>query len=295
MSSSPTNHIEHHVRLGETLSGIARQHGITLAELIAANPDIENPNEIRVNQMIIIPVPAAPGDAANRPPDAQEESTSFFLGFDRLAYPGDDFMRLLRTQAQVAWTGFYLAPAPSQPNTSWMSKRAVLGELGYGFAPIYVGQQQRGIRGSHVLTAHQGRLDGQDAVALAQDAEFPPLSVLYLDVENGPPAEDAFLEYYHGWVQGVRANGFTPGVYCSHLLAPTFHREDDSVVVWIFHLKFPNGRSYEPPLPLIDPSNSNFTTARMMQYAQNGKLSISSRNLSPIDLNSGHVADPSVA
>jgi LysM repeat protein len=284
MSNSPANQTEHHVRLGETLSGIANQHGITLEALLAANPDIENPDRIQINQVIIIPAQAAP---------EVDDTGAFFLGFDRLGYPGDDFMRLLRARAQVTWTGFYLAPAPSQPNTSWMQKRAFLKGLGYGFAPIYVGQQQTGISGSHTLTASQGTRDAEDAVALAQEAGFPASSVLYLDIENGPPAQSRFLTYYKAWVQGVRANGFSPGVYCSHLLAPKILEQDTGVVVWIFHLKFSNGHSFAPPLPMIDPSQSNFTTARMMQYAQNGKITISSTSLTPIDLNSGHRADPS--
>src|SRR5262245_57667003 len=137
-----TNGIEHHVRQGETLSAIAEQNGITLDDLLAANPDIEDPDLIQVNQVIIVPAQATPEDEPSQPTGVQppagmnetEDAGTFFRGFDRLAYPGNDFMGLLRTQAQVAWTGFYLAPAPSQGNTSWMQKRAFLKDLGYGFA-----------------------------------------------------------------------------------------------------------------------------------------------------------------
>ena len=59
-----------------------------------------------------------------------------FLGFDTSIYPGDTAMQTLRTQALVAFTGFYLAPAPSHGDTSWMQKRAFLAGLGYGFAPV---------------------------------------------------------------------------------------------------------------------------------------------------------------
>src|ERR1043165_1953648 len=100
-----------------------------------------------------------------------------FLGFDRSEYPGDDVMRLLRTTAQIDFTGFYLAPAPSHPNAGWMSKRAFLAGLGFGFAPIYVGQQQPGAPGhsnpgSHVITAAQGTIDGKNATVLMTHAGF---------------------------------------------------------------------------------------------------------------------------
>ena len=56
--------VTHHVRSGETLSGIARQFGIKLQGLLAANPAIHNPDQIAVGQAINIPQhddsPAAP-------------------------------------------------------------------------------------------------------------------------------------------------------------------------------------------------------------------------------------------
>ncbi|HKQ06524.1 MAG TPA: glycoside hydrolase domain-containing protein [Blastocatellia bacterium] len=219
---------------------------------------------------------------------------SFFLGFDRSEYPGDDFMRSLKSQSQVSWTGFYLAPAPSHSDTSWMQNRAFLQDLGFGFAPIYVGQQQLPGPGSHVLTTVQGQSDAGEAVDLAQQAGFPRSSVLYLDIECGPPATDKLFDYYVAWVQGIIDNGYSPGVYCSHLLAAEFLARDDRPVPWIFHLKFPNGHTFAPPLPMIDPAQSTFNGASMMQYAQNGKLVLDSTSIRPVDLNSGLVEDPSI-
>jgi LysM repeat protein len=46
----------HIVRSGETLSGIARANGITLAQLLDANPQFRaNPNLIRVGDVLNIP------------------------------------------------------------------------------------------------------------------------------------------------------------------------------------------------------------------------------------------------
>jgi len=45
------------IKKNETLSKIATAHGITLDELLAANPQIKNPNKIVEGQQITIPVP----------------------------------------------------------------------------------------------------------------------------------------------------------------------------------------------------------------------------------------------
>ena len=45
----------------DTLSKVAKRFGITLDELLAANPDIKNPDKISIGQQIIIPLPAEDG------------------------------------------------------------------------------------------------------------------------------------------------------------------------------------------------------------------------------------------
>jgi LysM repeat protein len=58
------------IKKGETLSKIAKAHGITIEELLAANPKITNPNRISEGQQIIIPVPS------EAPPDTIGESAA---------------------------------------------------------------------------------------------------------------------------------------------------------------------------------------------------------------------------
>jgi hypothetical protein len=216
---------------------------------------------------------------------------TIFLGSDRSAYPGDDLMRLLRTQAEIDFTGFYLAPTPSHHDRGWMGKRSFLQSLGLGFAPVYVGQQQSP-PGSLNLTAAQGAIDGQNAAQLAQGAGFPNSSVLYLDVETGPPASQAFFDYYHAWVQAVIDNSFSPGVYCSHHLAAGFIGTDNRAAAWVFQFASPGG-NFTPPLPRPAPSHSSFGGARLLQYAQNCQLALDSQSLGPVDLDSALIADPS--
>ncbi len=43
---------------GDTLSKVARKFGVTLADLLAANPSIKNPDKVAIGQEIVIPTPA---------------------------------------------------------------------------------------------------------------------------------------------------------------------------------------------------------------------------------------------
>jgi len=59
------------VKPGDTLSKIAKRKGVTLAQLLQANPQIKNPNKIRVGQVINVPngsaKPIAPKPAPATP------------------------------------------------------------------------------------------------------------------------------------------------------------------------------------------------------------------------------------
>jgi hypothetical protein len=58
------------IKKGDTLLKVAKAHGITIEELLAANPAIKNPNKISEGQQITIP---APSDA---PPDTIDNSAA---------------------------------------------------------------------------------------------------------------------------------------------------------------------------------------------------------------------------
>lgn len=47
------------IKAGDTLAKIARRNGITVDDIMAANPQISDPNDIQVGQRIVIPIPAA--------------------------------------------------------------------------------------------------------------------------------------------------------------------------------------------------------------------------------------------
>jgi hypothetical protein len=54
------------IKTGDTLSKVAKRYNLTLEELLAANPDIKNPDKIALGQQIVIPLPgtAAPSGSA---------------------------------------------------------------------------------------------------------------------------------------------------------------------------------------------------------------------------------------
>jgi hypothetical protein len=215
-----------------------------------------------------------------------------FAGFDRLTYPGDALMHWLWDNTNLFWTGFYLAPAPSQHYTGWMGKRGFLNQMGWGIAPIYVGQQAHG-PGSHVVTAAQGAIDGANAASLAAQAGFPGLSVLYLDIEQGPPLHQPAIDYYKAWVQAVFDNGYYPGVYCSFLLAAKLMGADFRPLVWVFHIPRVGG-SFNNPYPEKDPIKSGYSLANMWQLAQGVSIQGPHGRLFPYDLDSADSRDPSV-
>ncbi|OYT70888.1 MAG: hypothetical protein CFK52_09695 [Chloracidobacterium sp. CP2_5A] len=62
---------EHRVRIGDTLSGIARQYGTSVDAILRANPGLANPNLIYPGQRIAIPGSGAPPTATQPTPPTQ--------------------------------------------------------------------------------------------------------------------------------------------------------------------------------------------------------------------------------
>jgi hypothetical protein len=49
------------VKAGDTLSGIADEFGLTVDQMMAANPQLEDPDSIRIDDVLTIPPPGSPG------------------------------------------------------------------------------------------------------------------------------------------------------------------------------------------------------------------------------------------
>ena len=58
------------IKKGDTLSKVANKFDVEIEDLLAANPDIKDPNKISLGQEIIIPTPSAAPPAASEEPEA---------------------------------------------------------------------------------------------------------------------------------------------------------------------------------------------------------------------------------
>ncbi len=218
-----------------------------------------------------------------------------FAGFDCFAYPGAAQMAWLKANTNFVWCGYYLAPAPSHGDKSWMGQRAGLAAAGWGIAPVYVGQQLAG-PGSHAVNGPQGTTDGNAAAALMAADGFPPGSCVYLDLEDGPPFVAPRTDYTGAWVAAVRSAGFLPGIYCSHGFAAQVQAAYPDARVWAY--KVATTQQHTVPgtaFPDGDPSGSGFPGAFAWQLAQNCVLALPGAPIPApvVDLDSAANPDPS--
>jgi hypothetical protein len=189
-------------------------------------------------------------------------------------------MAWLKKNSNLCWCGFYLAPAPSHPDKSWMGQRSALVAMGWGLMPVYVGQQTAG-PGSHAGNPIQGAHDGFQAASLAASESFPRKTCLYLDIEDGSALQPDAAGYFSEWAGAVLAGGFVPGFYCSHNIAAAvakIAREGNPIPeprIWAFKVKTTAAHAYGKPLTSFaaqDPANCGFAPAFAWQYEQNAIL-----------------------
>ena len=217
-----------------------------------------------------------------------------YAGFDRSDYPGKAVMDWLKANTNLKWCGFYLAPAPSHGATSWMDADDADLE-GWGLAPIYVGQQVTG-PGAHRVWGPQGMTDGADACRLMDQAGFDKGSVVYLDLENGPPLAPLQAAYVGAWCDAVAASGYTPGIYCSFLFAAQIHNLRPKARVWVFHVRTVSPH-YVPGdvFPSPDPATSGYIGAAVWQHDDEAQIQcpVATGGVLTVDLNSANSLDPS--
>jgi hypothetical protein len=198
--------------------------------------------------------PGAPGTDAGRTADRGVP------GFDTRDYPGDAAMRSWRSASPYRWVGYYL-PAPCYTGTTWTGRRATLREMGWGFAVLFVGEQDwaamRAVAGDTVsaavenprctranLTAAHGVEHAAAAAAAAVADGFPASTVIFLDVERVERVSADLATYVRAWTGTLLDGGrYVPGLYAHDhnvpdliaVLAEEFQRRQrrDMPALWV--------------------------------------------------------------
>lgn len=171
--------------------------------------------------LVVSACAAAPVDPDSRPMRGVP-------GFDTRDYPGDAAMRAWFGASPYRWVGYYL-PAPCYTGTTWSGRRDALRDIGWGFALLYVGEQDwraigRAAAGnvavenarcsSAHLTQEQGRIHADEAAAAAAADGFPAGTVLFLDVERVERVSAELSSYVRAWMARMLEDGrYTPGLY----------------------------------------------------------------------------------
>ncbi len=217
-----------------------------------------------------------------------------YAGFDRSEYPGKVVMDWLKANTNLKWAGYYLAPAPSHQDPSWMNADEA-GLDGWGLAPIYVGQEVVG-PGSHKVNAGQGAVDGAHACSLMTSTGFDKGSVVYLDLENGPPMPPLQKDYVGAWCDAVVGAGFKPGVYCSFMFAPQVKALRPDAVIWVFHVRTVSPHPVPgTTFPTPDPATSGYSGASIWQHDDEARIvcPVANGGILAVDLDSADSVDPS--
>jgi hypothetical protein len=157
-------------------------------------------------------------------------------GFDTRDYPGDATMRRWFDASPYRWVGYYL-PAPCYTGTTWTGRRTALREMGWGFAVLFVGEQDwRGMRPAATdtvpvavqgarcttenLTPANGATHAGEAEAAAASDGFPNGTVIFLDVERVDRVSPELAAYVRSWISTMLERGrYTPGLYAHDLNA----------------------------------------------------------------------------
>jgi hypothetical protein len=155
--------------------------------------------------------------ATEFPQSSQHSATpnKTYLGFDRNIYPGDEALPILRKTFSFA--SYWLSPPPGEKINSWSGKRERLRSLGFGFVVLYRGPESRELE----TVKDPGQKGEDDSIAAADAAEqegFPPMSIIFLDIEEGGRLSPAYHAYIHGWLWHLRSTqgrNYQGGFYCS--------------------------------------------------------------------------------
>ena len=235
------NTIEHTIQSGDTLSRIAAQNGISLSDLLAANPQITNPDHISPGQVIFIPggqtPPAVPG-AGETEPAAIPISTSEALrrGLDanvNLTAKGS----CLKSHGFDFAIRYYNINNPAKNLTRAEGQALVAAGLQLG-AVFEDGHPDHDAFFSH----DKGVIHGKAAHDMATNKIGQPAgSAIYFAVDYDPTlhaVQTVITDYFKGVNEGLAAaNGGTAkyaiGVYGSGLTCRLLLAEGLATLTWL--------------------------------------------------------------
>jgi glycoside hydrolase-like protein len=232
-----------------------------------------------------------------------------YLGFDRSGYPGDAVMQSLWNSTPMQYVGLYLK-APNHGEHTWQDKAAVLRDMGWGFLPVYVGQQLPNANPAaalaHDFSAGRGTRDAQDAATQMAVAGFSSGAVVYLDIETGGMMPGQLAGYVRDWVTEVNDNtDYWAGVYCSFSqTAAQVNTLVGDISTWVFHPRDPGPSTVDLGQEIApDPATSGYAAALAWQYRMSlsGAVTLtwtdndtgSTQRLVTVDVDAATVPDPS--
>jgi hypothetical protein len=231
-----------------------------------------------------------------------------YAGMDADIYPGNTFMSHLKANTNIEFTGFYLGGTSTlvgpccHPTSTWMpesspgSVRSYLANLGFGFLPLYVGQQENNPKcpSCDILTNAQGIDDANHASNLMSAAGFPAFAACWLDIELGGTLSAAYITYISAWVKQLNENtDYWAGVYCSYdeTAAQVVAAVGASNVnMWVFDLNIASCKE-DTPFPTPTPSSA-YSHATSLQYSDDCTIS-NGVSTYEVDLDSSIYQDPS--
>lgn len=204
---------------------------------------------------------------------------SFYLGFDRNDYPGDENLATLRQT--FSYAGYWLNNPPGASGNSWTGKRQAVESAGFGFLVLFNGRLDAQLQHGAVAL---GRSDGQAAVASARREGFPAHTIIFLDLEEGGRMLPEQKGYIYAWVDAVNASGFLAGVYCSGIPVredknTTIITADDiranahgrDITYWVTQDSCPPAPGCAFPKQAPGPSQSKLRYAEVWQFVQSPK------------------------
>jgi uncharacterized protein YraI len=213
---------------------------------------------------------------------ANPSSGNVYYGIDLALYPGDSVMQAWWKSSPFCYTGFYLGPSVYHSDASFMYKRQVLINQGWGLLPIYVGRQAD----SEHLDTPTGVADANEAVDYAVYNNFPRNTTIYLDIETGSSLAASYMNYVTTWANEIQIRGYDVGIYCSAKTANQIRSALPAAAFWVAHYAWDN-----LPSSALNPADTGVSYASSWQFTGDSSLTYGGYPLT-VDLDASTSPDP---